>query len=74
MNLAVLVIIAVTLGLLLIVVLPRLRGVGGSDKTTVERRSGAERRRKKAKLPVDRRHRPRRTEDAARAFVDGLGE
>jgi hypothetical protein len=74
MNLGVLAIIAVTFALVLIVVLPRLRGLGASEKTTVERRSGQERRRIKRFVPLERRKQFRRAEDQARAFVDELGQ
>jgi len=74
MNIGVLIIIAVAVGLVVLVVLPRVRGIGGSEKTTVERRSGQDRRRRQVRVRVNRRRRDRRTEDAAKAFVDRLSE
>lgn len=72
MNIGVMVIIAVAVVLVALLVLPRVRGVAGKEKTTVERRSGKDRRQRNVRVPVDRRKRPRRAEDAAKTFVEGL--
>ena len=72
MNVGVLLIIVVAIGLVVLIVLPKVRGISRAGKTTMERRSGRERRQRKLRLPVERRRRNRRTQDAAKAFVDGL--
>jgi len=72
MNFGVVLIIVVAIGLVVLIVLPKVRGISRAGKTTVERRSGRDRRRLKLRLPVERRRRNRRTQDAARAFVEGL--
>lgn len=72
MNIGVVIIIAVALGLVVLIVLPRVRGINRAEKTTVERRSGRDRRLRKLRVPLNRRRRPRRTQDAAKAFVDNL--
>ena len=72
MNVGVLLIIVVAIGLVVLIVLPKVRGISRAGKTTMERRSGRERRERKLRLPVERRRRNRRTQDAAKAFVDGL--
>lgn len=74
MNLAVIIIVSVAVALVLLIVLPKVRGISRAERTTVERRSGRDRRRQKLRLPVERRRRNRRTEDAAQAFVKGLAE
>ena len=74
MNFTVVVIIAVTAVLVLLVVLPRIRGFVSSEKTTVERRSGRDRRQRNVTVSVDRRRKHRRAEDAAKVFVDRLSE
>jgi hypothetical protein len=74
MNLTVFIIIAVTVALVLLVVLPRFRGFVSSERTTVERRSGRDRRQRNVTVAVDRRKKHRRAEDAAKVFVDGLSE
>ena len=72
MNLAVFVILVVALALLVLVVLPRVRHVATSEKTTVENRSGHERRRRRLRVPIERRKKPRRAEDVASQFVSAL--
>lgn len=72
MNVGVLLIIVVAIGLVVLIVLPKVRGISRAGKTTMERRSGQDRRQLKLRLPVERRRRNRRTQDAARAFVEGL--
>jgi len=72
MNIGVIIIIALAAGLVVMIVLPRVRGIGRSEKTTVERRAGRDRRLRKLRVPVERRRVDRRTQDAARSFVDGL--
>ena len=72
MNLGVLVIIAVAIGLVVLVVLPRVKGLARSEKTTVERRSGRDRRQRNVRVPLERRRRDRRAHDAAQSFVNGL--
>ncbi len=74
MNIGVLIIIVVTVALVLLVVLPRFRGFASSEKTTVERRSGRDRRHRNITVANDRRKRPRRAEDAARAFVQKMSD
>jgi len=74
MNLGVLIIIAATMCIVLLIVLPRVRGFGRNERTTVERRSGPERRRRKVTVARNRRKRARRAEDAARAFVEKISE
>jgi len=72
MNVGVLLIIVVAIGLVVLIVLPKVRGISRAGKTTVERRSGLDRRQRKLRILVERRRRNRRTQDAAKAFVDGL--
>lgn len=72
MNIGVVVIITVAVLLVGFLILPRVRGVGGIEKTTVDRRSGVERRHRKIRVPVNRRRRGRRQEDVAKTFVEGL--
>jgi hypothetical protein len=72
MNLGVVVIILVAVLLVAILVLPRVRGVASKEKTTVERRSGVDRRQRKVRVPRERRRRNRRQEDVAKTFVEGL--
>jgi len=72
MNLAVIIIVGLAVGLVILIVLPRVRGFVRAEKTTVERRSGGDRRRRKLRVPINRRRRDRRTEDAAQSFVEGL--
>lgn len=72
MNFSVLLIIVLAVLLVAFLVLPRFKGVVRSEKTTVDRRSGGERRRRKVRVPIERRRRNRRAEDAAKAFVDNL--
>ena len=72
MNLAVLVILLVVLALIALVVLPRVRRITTSERTTVERRSGDERRHRRLRVPVERRKRARRAEDVAKQYVSGL--
>ncbi|MGD8441296.1 MAG: hypothetical protein PVG53_12215 [Holophagae bacterium] len=74
MNTGVLIIIVLTVTLVLLVVLPRVRGLARSEKTTVERRSGRERRRRTITVANDRRTRTRRAEDAAKAFVEKISQ
>jgi hypothetical protein len=74
MNFTVVVIIAVTVVLVLLVVLPRIRGLASAEKTTVERRSGRDRRQRDVTVAVDRRKKHRRAEDAAKVFVKELSE
>jgi hypothetical protein len=59
-------------GLVAMLVLPRVKGFLSREKTTVERRSGKDRRQRNVRVPVDRRRRGRRQEDVARSFVEGL--
>lgn len=72
MNIGVLLIITVAVGLVALLVLPRLRGISRPERTTIERRKGGERRKRRIRVPIDRRRKYRRAQDAARAFVDGL--
>jgi len=72
MSVAVFIIVAVAVGLVVLMVLPRVRGFGRSEKTTVERRKNGDRRQRQIRVPINRRRRNRRTQDAAKAFVDGL--
>lgn len=74
MNIGVLIIIVVAVLLVGILVLPRIRGIARSEKTTIERRTGADRRKHNVRVPVNRRRRDRRTQDAAKAFVDNLAD
>jgi hypothetical protein len=74
MNIGVIIIIAVTVALVLLVVLPRFRGFAKADRTTVERRSGEDRRKRNRPVLVERRKKPRRAEDAAKAFVEQISE
>jgi len=70
----VLIIITVAIGLVVLLILPRVRGIGGSEKTTIERRSGNDRRLHRFRVPVNRRRHGRRSEDVARDFVEGLSD
>jgi hypothetical protein len=72
MNLLIFIIIAVAVGLVVLLVMPRVHGIGRAEKTTVERRSGKDRRLRKRRVPVERRRGDRRAQDAARSFVEGL--
>lgn len=72
MNTVIVLIIAAAVALIGLLILPRIRGFVRAEKTTVERRSAGDRRRRRFRVPVDRRRRNRRSEDAARAFVDNL--
>jgi len=72
MNIGVLLIIAVAVGLVVLIVLPRVRGISRAEKTTIERRKNGDRRKRRIRVPVNRRRKNRRAQDAARAFVDGL--
>jgi hypothetical protein len=72
MNIGVVVIIALAVGLVAVLVLPRFTGFVSKEKTTVERRSGKDRRQRKLRVPVNRRRRGRRQEDVAKTFVEGL--
>jgi hypothetical protein len=72
MNVGVVVIITVAVLLVGFLMLPRLRSLGSSARTTVERRIGDERRRRRIRVPMERRRRRRRAEDAARDFVERL--
>ena len=72
MNVAVVVILIVAVALIVLVVVPRVRRVSTSEKTTVDRRSGVDRRRRRFKVPVNRRKRARRAEDVAEQFVSAL--
>lgn len=74
MNLGVLIIIVVAILLVGILVLPRVRGIVRSEKTTSERRTGADRRQRNVRVPVNRRKCDRRAQDAAKAFVDNLAD
>ncbi len=72
MNVAVIVILVVAVALIVLVVVPRVRRVSTSEKTTVDRRSGIERRRRPLEVPLNRRKRARRADDIAEQFVSGL--
>lgn len=72
MNIGVVVIIALAVGLVAVLVLPRVKGFLTKERTTVERRSGKDRRQRNVRVPVNRRRRGRRQEDVARSFVEGL--
>ena len=72
MNIGVVLIITLAVGLLVLIVLPRVRGISRAEKTTIERRKHADRRQRQIRVPVNRRRRNRRARDAAQAFVDGL--
>jgi hypothetical protein len=72
MNIGVLLIITLAVGLVVLIMLPRVRGISRSEKTTIERRKNGDRRRRHIRVPVDRRRRNRRAQDAAQAFVDRL--
>ncbi len=74
MNFGVLLIIVAVVLLVGILVLPRVRGIARAEKTTTERRAGEDRRQRNVRVPVDRRKRDRRTQDAAKAFVDHLAD
>ena len=62
MNIGVVLIIGVAVVLVAILVLPRIKGVVRSEKTTVERRSGKDRRQRTVPVAVERRKRDRRAE------------
>jgi hypothetical protein len=72
MNIGVVVIITIALLLVGFLVLPRMRGFASNEKTTIERRAGADRRKRKIRVPRERRHKGRRQEDVAKTFVEGL--
>ncbi|MEX1311320.1 MAG: hypothetical protein AB1Z65_12930 [Candidatus Sulfomarinibacteraceae bacterium] len=72
MNIGVVIIIALAVGLVAVLVLPRVKGLISKEKTTVERRSGKDRRQRNVRVPVNRRRRGRRQEDVAKTFVEGL--
>jgi hypothetical protein len=72
MNIGVLIIITLAVGLLVLIVLPRVRGISRTEKTTIERRKNGDRRKRQIRVPLNRRRKNRRAQDAARAFVDGL--
>jgi len=72
MNFGVVVIITVAVLLVGFLVLPRMRSFASNEKTTIERRSGADRRNRKIRVPRERRRRGRRQEDVAKTFVEGL--
>jgi hypothetical protein len=74
MNIGVVIIIALAVGLVAVLVLPRVKGFVSKEKTTVERRSGKDRRQRRVRVPVNRRRRGRRQEDVAKSFVEGLTE
>ena len=74
MNLWVPLIITLAIGLVILIVLPRVRGISRAEKTTIERRKSGDRRKRRFRVPVNRRRRNRRTQDAARAYVDGLSD
>ena len=74
MNIGVLLIITLAIGLVILIVLPRVRGISRAEKTTVERRKSGDRRKRQFRVPVNRRRSNRRAQDAARAFVDGLSD
>jgi hypothetical protein len=72
MNIGVVVIITVAVLLVGFLVLPRFKGFASAEKTSVERRSGQDRRQRKIRVPRNRRRRGRRQEDVAKTFVEGL--
>ena len=72
MNIGVVIIIALAVGLVAVLVLPRVKGFLSRERTTVERRSGQDRRQRSVRVPVNRRRRGRRQEDVAKTFVDEL--
>jgi len=74
MNIGVLLIITLAIGLVVLIVLPRVRGFSRAEKTSIERRKNEDRRKRQIRVPVNRRRRDRRAQDAARAFVDGLSD
>ncbi len=74
MNIGVLIIITLAVGLVVLIVLPRVRGISRTEKTTIERRKNADRRKGQIRVPLNRRRKYRRTQDAARAFVNGLSD
>ena len=74
MNIGVLFIIVVAVVLIAFLVLPKLKGVARAEKTTVERRSGKDRRQRNVRVPVERRKKDRRAEDAAKTFVKELAD
>ena len=72
MNIGVILIITVAVGLVVLIVLPRVRGISRAEKTTIERRRNGDRRQRQIRVPRNRRRKNRRAQDVARAFVDGL--
>ncbi len=72
MNIGVVVIITIALLLVGFLVLPRMRGFASNEKTTIERRTVADRRKRKIRVPRERRRKGRRQEDVAKTFVEGL--
>jgi hypothetical protein len=72
MNTGVVLIIALAVGLLVLIGLPRVRGIARAEKTTSERRKNPDRRKRQIRIPINRRRRNRRAQDAAKAFVEGL--
>lgn len=72
MNIGVVIIITLAIGLLVLIVLPRVSGISRAEKTTIERRKIADRRQRRIRVPVERRRKYRRAQDAAQAFVDDL--
>jgi len=74
MNIGVILIITLAVGLVVLIVLPRVRGIARTEKTTIERRKLRDRRNRQIYIPINRRRRNRRTSDAARAFVEGLSD
>ena len=74
MNIGVLIIITLAVGLVVLIVLPRVRGISRTEKTTIERRKNEDRRKRQIRVPLNRRRKNRRAQDAARAFVDGLSD
>lgn len=74
MNIGVVLIITLAIGLVVLIVLPRVRGISRAEKTSIERRKNEDRRKRQIRVPVNRRRRDRRAQDAARTFVDGLSD
>jgi hypothetical protein len=72
MNIGVLLIIALAVGLVVLIVLPRVRGFSRAERTTIERRKNGDRRLRQIRVPINRRRRNRRAQDAAQAFIEGL--
>ncbi len=72
MNIGVLLIIALAVGLVVLIVLPRVRGFSRAERTTSERRKNGDRRLRQIRVPINRRRRDRRAQDAAQAFIEGL--